>query len=44
MRLMVMVTNGAGGGGGSGYISPATIVSQQSGQNDDYARVVILKT
>ena len=39
-------TNGAGGGGGSGYISPAaTIVSQQSGQNDDYARVVIrLKT
>ena len=39
-------TNGAGGGGGSGYISPvATIVSSQSGENDDYARVVIrLKT
>ena len=35
-------TNGAGGGGGSGYISPvATVVSQQSGENDDYARVVI---
>ena len=39
-------TNGAGGGGGGGYISPAaTIISQQSGENDDYARVVIkLKT
>ena len=39
-------TDGAGGGGGGGYISPvATIVSQQSGENDDYARVVIrLKT
>ena len=38
--------NGAGGGGGGGYISPAaTIISQQSGENDDYARVVIrLKT
>ena len=39
-------TNGAGGGGGSGYISPvATIVSQQSGENDGYGKVVIrLKT
>ena len=39
-------TDGAGGGGGGGYISPAaTIISQQSGENDDYARVVIrLKT
>ena len=39
-------TNGAGGGGGSGYISPvATVVSEQSGENDDYAKVVIrLKT
>ena len=39
-------TNGAGGGGGSGYISPvATVVSQQSGENDDYGKVIIrLKT
>ena len=38
--------NGAGGGGGSGYISPvATVVSQQSGENDGYGKVVIrLKT
>jgi len=39
-------TNGAGGGGGSGYISPvATVVSQQSGENDGYGKVIIrLKT
>ena len=38
-------TNGAGGGGGGGYISPvATIVSQQSGENDGYGKVVMFKT
>ena len=39
-------TNGAGGGGGSGYISPvATVVDSQSGENDDYAKIIIrLKT
>ena len=38
--------NGAGGGGGGGYISPvATVVSEQSGENDGYGKVVIrLKT
>ena len=35
-------TNGAGGGGGGGYISPvATIVSEQSGENDDYGKIII---
>ena len=35
-------TNGAGGGGGGGYISPvATVVSEQSGENDDYGKIVI---
>ena len=39
-------TNGAGGGGGSGYVSPvATVVDSQSGENDDYAKIIIrLKT
>ena len=39
-------TNGAGGGGGGGYISPvATVVSEQSGENDGYGKIVIrLKT
>ena len=39
-------TNGAGGGGGGGYISPvATVVSEQSGENDDYGKIIIrLKT
>ena len=39
-------TDGAGGGGGGGYISPVpTVVSEQSGENDDYGKIIIrLKT